>query len=333
MLKKAFIIFNRDLKTVTRESMGLMLMVMPALFALAITLFTPGLNDTTVNLVMLKSDNSEHIDYMKEFAKVEIFNEMEQVLDRVKKRDDVAALVPINGGYEIILQGNEPEVVELYAKFLNALYELGSTVEESTAKIYSFGHSVPPLKTMLVNMLISITIIFSGMIIAISIVGEKVDNTINAINVTPASQTAFILGKSMMGAFISMTSIILVLFITGYYDINWFMIILVGLSSLILTFVVGFLQGLASNDVIEAVGNVKMIMFPIAGSIAGYELLADKWQWTMYWSPFYWAYKANLLVLSKTADWQTVLMCTGMVIVLSMAVYLLAIPKIRKGLS
>ena len=72
---------------------------------------------------------------------------------------------------------------------------------------------------------------------------------------------------------------------------------------------------------------------PVAGSIIGYELLAANWQWTMYWSPFYWAYKANQLVLSKMADWPTVLLCTGMVLVLTFVVFLAAKPKIRAGLS
>jgi ABC-2 type transport system permease protein len=103
--------------------------------------------------------------------------------------------------------------------------------------------------------------------------------------------------------------------------------------SLILSLVIGFVEGVASDDIIEAAASVKMIMIPIAGSIVGYELLADKWQWTMYWSPFYWAYKANMLVMSKTADWGTVLLCVGMVFVLSMAVYFISLPKIRKGLS
>ena len=130
-----------------------------------------------------------------------------------------------------------------------------------------------------------------------------------------------------------MGSIIISLFITGYYDINWIMIILVGLTSLLLAFIVGFVQGLASDDVIEAATNVKMIMIPIIGSIAGYELLSDKWQWTMFWSPFYWAYRANMMILSKTADWPSVLLCTAMVLVLSLAVFFLSKTKIREGLS
>ena len=333
MIKKITTLFLRDLKSASRDSMAVYIIVVPILIAIAITLFTPGLNDTTVNLALLKDDKAGHIEFMEQFAKVELFNDMEEIERRVNKRDDLAAMIPAGNGYEILLQGNEPEIVEGYSVILSSLYELGATKEETTASMLSFGHTVPPLKTMLVNMLISITIMLSGMLIAISIVEEKSENTINALNVTPLSQTGYVIGKSTMGGIIAMTSIIISLLITGYYDINWFMIIIVGLTSLMLSFVVGFLQGLASDDIIEAAANVKMIMLPIAGSIAGYELLADKWQWTLYWSPFYWAYKANLLVLSKTADWGTILICTAMVLGLSLAVYLVSVPKIRKGLS
>ncbi len=333
MLKKILTIFGKDIKTATRDSMALVIVVMPIILAIVITLFTPGLNDTTVNFAMLKNDNVAHIEYMKQFAKVELFDNAATIEKRVAKRDDIVGLLPLDDGYEIVLQGNESDVVENYAVMLSSFYTLGATKSETTAKIMSFEHIVPPLKTMLVNMLISMTIMLAGMLIAISIVGEKSDNTVNALNVTPISQTGFVIGKSMMGALISLGSIVIALFITGYYDINWLMILMVGLSSLLLTFVIGFVQGLASNDIIEASASVKMLMLPIAGSIAGYELLSAKWQWTMYWSPFYWAYKANMMVLSKTADWPTILLCTGMVIVLSMIVYLVLVPKIRKGLS
>jgi ABC-2 type transport system permease protein len=333
MIKKLFTIFKRDLLSSRRDAMAIYIIVIPLLLAVGITLFAPGLNDTSVNLALLKSDSPDHIEYMEQFSKVELFGSLDELEIRVAKRDDVVAIAPKGNGYEIILQGNESEIVEEYAVLLNTLYELGSTQEETTAQLISFGRTIPPLKIMLVNMLISMTIMLSGMLIAISIVDEKVENTINAINVTPISQTGFVIGKSLLGGVAAMLGIIGGVLITGFYDVNWFMIVLIGLTSMILSLVIGFLQGLSSGDVIEAAGNVKMVMLPIAGSIAGYEFLADKWQWTMYWSPFYWAYKANNLILSKTADWGTVLLCAGMVIGLSLIVYLVSLPRLRKGLS
>jgi len=333
MIRKLFIIFKRDFLSARRDAMATYMMVIPLILAVGITLFAPGLNDTTVKLAMLKTDDIEHIEYMKQFSKVELFDSLDELERRVENRDDIAAIAPKGNGYEIILQGNESEIVEEYAVLLNTLYELGSTEEETTAQLISFGRTVPPLKTMLVVMLISMTVMLAGMLIAMSIVEEKVENTINAINVTPVSQTGFVIGKSLLGGVAAMLGIIGAVLITGFYDINWFMIALIGLTSMILSFIIGFLQGLSSSDVMEAAGGVKLIILPLAGSIAGYEFLADKWQWTMYWSPFYWAYKANILILSKTADWGTVLLCTAMVIGLSLVVYLGALPRLRKGLS
>jgi ABC-2 type transport system permease protein len=333
MINKLFVIFRKDFLTARRDAMATYIMVVPLILAMGITLFAPGLNDTTVKLAMLKSDDIEHIEYMKQFSKVELFDSMDELERRVEKRDDIAAIAPTGNSYEIILQGNESEIVEEYAVLLNTYYELGSTKEETTAQLISFGRTVPPLKTMLVNILILMTIMLAGMLIAISIVEEKAENTINAINVTPISQTAFVVGKSLFGSTVAMLGIIGAVLITGFYDINWLMIVLVGLTSMILSLVVGFLQGLSSEDIMEAAGSVKLLFLPIAGSIAVYELVADKWQWTMYWSPFYWAYKANTMILSKTADWGTVLLCTAMVIGLSLIVYLVSLPKIRKGLS
>jgi len=333
MIKKMLAIFRMDLLYSRRDAMISYIIIAPLLLAVGITLFAPELNDTTVKLAMLKSDDIEHIEYMEQFSKVELFGSMDELERRVAKRDDIAAIAPNGHSYEIILQGNESEIVEEYATILNTLYELGATEEETTAQLVSFDRTVPPLKTKLVNMLILLTVMLAGMLIAISIVEEKATNTINAINVTPISQMGFVIGKSLLGSTAAMLGIIGAVLITGFYDINWFMIVLVGLTSMILSLVVGFLQGLSSEDVMEAAGSVKLLFLPIAGSIAVYEFVADKWQWTVYWSPFYWAYKANILILSKTADWGTVLLCTAMVIGLSLVVYLITLPKLRKGLS
>lgn len=333
MIRKIFFVLLKDFKTSRRDFMGAYIMLAPLILALAIVLFAPGIGDTTVTVAMSDSDAPEHVAYMEQFARVEFCGSTAELEKRVRGRDHAAALIPTDGGYEIVVEGNEPEFVAEYVSLLAALYKTGASAEQSSASLKSFGLTVPPLKTMLVNMMISMTVMLAGMLIAIGIVEEKTENTINAVNVTPLSQTGFVAGKSLFGSLTALAGITAGLFITGYGDINWLMILLVGISSMILSVIVGFLQGLASGDMIEAAGNVKMIMLPVAASVAGYELLADKWQWTMYWSPFYWSYRANMAILSKTAEWPDVLLCTGMVIALSAGVYLLALPKLRKGLS
>ena len=94
MIKKILRVMQKDLKSSTRDFMALYIMIAPILIAIAIAIFTPGLNDTTVNLAMLESDDADHIAYMEQFAKVELFSSVEDMEARVEKRDDIAALVP-----------------------------------------------------------------------------------------------------------------------------------------------------------------------------------------------------------------------------------------------
>lgn len=333
MFKKMLRILKKDAQVTTRDALLLYIIVVPILLAGAIVLFAPGVTESNAKIALLESDDAAYIEYMENYADVEIFSSLDELERRINKRDDIAGLVKVNGGHEIVIQGNEPEDTIEYAKLLNSFHTLGLNRDNTTAEILSFENKVPPLKTNLVNILILMISMLSGMIISLGIVEEKSDNTINAINVSPVSQNAFIFGKSLLGGTAAMVSIVLTIIITGYYDINWIFILLAGLTSLILSFVIGFLQGISSEDVIEAAAGVKMVMLPMAGSIAGYELLSDKWQWTMYWSPFYWSYKANFMILSKSSEWGTILLSVGMVFIISFAIYLLFIPKIRKGLS
>ncbi len=333
MLNKIIRIFRKDLKITTRDSMLIYIIVIPILMAVGILLFAPGISDSSTKFAMLENDSSEYIEYIQNYAQVELFDSMDELERRVLKRDDVTGIIQNGSSFEVIAEGNEDPSAVIMSETINALYGLGATRENTTAEILSLKKSVPPIKTNLVNMLILLVIMLAGMIISLGIVEEKSDNTISAMNVSPVSQNNFIIGKSLLGGLVALGSIIISLLILGYYDINWFMIILVGLTTMILTMVVGFLQGINSSDVIEAAAGVKMLMLPIAGSIAGYELLSAKWQWTMYWSPFYWSYKANDMILSKNAQWSEILLYSAIVFVLSMVIYFVSIPRIRKGLS
>jgi ABC-type multidrug transport system permease subunit len=83
----------------------------------------------------------------------------------------------------------------------------------------------------------------------------------------------------------------------------------------------------------EAAGSVKLMFLPLAGSIVGYELVTGGWQALFYWSPFYWAYRANDMILSKTGGWPEMALSVGVIVIICGAVYALLAPRIRKGLQ
>ena len=333
MLKRIWIIFIRDLRVNMREFMTLYMMIIPLVLAVGINFLSPSVNDTSVNLALIENENPEQAAYFDDFAHVELFSDEQRVEDRVMSRGAVAGILPKDNGYYIMTQGNEPESVLEYAKLLNVLYESDVQLEDARSEIIEFGRAVPPLKKMLVNMLLLLISMLSGMLIAMNILEEKVDQTVSAINVTPTSRSAFILGKSLTGMAVALFSSIACLLITGFYNVNLGQAALVVFSSTILSLLIGFIQGINSDDVMEAAGSVKLMFLPMAGSIAGYEFVTGNWQIFFYWSPFYWAYRANDMILSKSGTWPQLILFIGIILAICGAVYALLAPRIVKGLQ
>ena len=333
MLKRIWTIFIRDLTVNMREFMTLYMIIIPLVLAVGINFLSPSINDTSVNLALIENENPEQAAYFDDFANVELFSDEQKVEDRVMSRDSVAGILPKDNGYYIMTQGNEPESVLEYAKLLNVLYEADVQLEDARSEIIEFGRTVPPLKKMLVNMLLLLISMLAGMLIAMNILEEKVDQTVSAINVTPTSRSAFILGKSLTGMAVALFSSIACLLITGFYNVNLGQAALVVFSSTILSLLIGFIQGLNSDDVMEAAGSVKLMFLPMAGSIAGYEFVTGNWQIFFYWSPFYWAYRANDMILSKSGTWLQLILFIGIILAICGAVYALLAPRIARKLQ
>ena len=333
MLKRIWVIFTRDLRVNMREFITIYMMIIPLLLAVGINFLSPGINDTSVNMALIKNENPTQAEYFNDFAHVELFSDEQKVEDRVRARDDVLGILPKDNGYYIMTQGNEAESVIEYTKLLNVLYESDVQLEDARSEIIEFGRTVPPLKKMLTNVLLLLISMLAGMLIAINILEEKIDNTVSAINVTPTSRRAFILGKGFTGMFVALFSSIAVILITGFYTVNIGQIVLVVFSSTILSLLIGFIQGLNSDDFMEAAGSVKLLFLPMAGSIAGYEFVKGNWQIFFYWSPFYWAYKANDIILSKSGTWPHLILYISIILVICGAVYAILAPRIVKGLQ
>ncbi|NLC04664.1 MAG: ABC transporter permease [Tissierellia bacterium] len=333
MFRRIWTIFKRDLRVNSKDFISLYILVVPILFAVLINLFAPGINDTTINLALIEGENESQVEYFQQFAKVELFENKDDIKERVEKRDAMIGIIPENGQYYIMTQGNEPKGFVDYAKLLNSFYELDINIEDSNGELIEFGRTVPPLKKTLVNVSILFISILGGMLIALNIVEEKVDNTLSAINLTPTSRITFVLGKSVMGILLSIFGTIALIFITGFGNVNLLQLLLVVLITSLLSILVGFIQGLTNKDIISAAGSIKLLFLPLIAGVLAIEMLAEKWQKFFYWNPFYWAYKGNDVILSQSGTWGQILIYSGIVLALCGVVYFFLAPKIRKGLQ
>ena len=329
---KALKIFKRDAVAGSRDMLILYIILIPILMAVAIHFLAPGLSDNVIRIAMVETEKEDCIQYMQSMAKIELYEDRQALENRVLKRDDVPGIIGNGSHFDLILEGNEDERILEGAKKLISLYELGSTPEKTTAEIYDFGKQVPQTRTMLTNMLLQLIIMLGGMIIALNVVEEKTDNTISAARVAPVPLQQFVVGKCMLGLITTLISIFLCLLILGYTWISFPQLLLVALCTMVLAVFTGLCQGVISSDIIEAAAGVKMLMLPMIAAILIYELCSDFWQWTMWWNPFYWSYKASMTVLSGVANWGEVALWSALTLALSLAACRLLWPTIDKGL-
>jgi len=332
-MRKFFNVIVRDIRVNVRNVTAMFIILFPIIIAFGINAFTPGINDTTVNFAVLETD-TKMIEYFEDFANVEVFKDEAAVEARVAKRDNVLGVLPDGDQYYLLSQGNEPEhaVIE-YAKLMTTFYELDVQIEDSNVTLYDFGKTVPPVKKMLVTIILIMSSILGGMLTALNIVEEKLDNTVSAINVSPIPRTTWIFGKAFQGIMLPLVGSYLVVLITGFNYIDYAQLTLLVIASTIVSLLVGFIEGLNADDMMTAVAGIKMLMFPMAGSVAVALLTEPKWHWTVYWSPFYWIYLGLDDVLSDIGMWSDILLYTGIVVGISALVYLYLAPRIRKGLE
>lgn len=334
MFKKMLLIFSRDLKVSIRDFMSLFMLIIPFVLALAVNFFAPGIEDTTVRLALIEGENPAMVEYLADYADVAVFADRSQLEKRILQRDQVVGIVGSGADARILTQGNEPQEVVEFARLLKTFFEYGRKPQDSTAVIKDFGVKTPPIKMMWANMGILLMTVMAGMLISLNIVDEKVDNTVSAINVAPISRMAWIIGKSLIGILLAVAgSVIMVLVMGVAANVNFIQLLLLVFAASLISIMIGFLQGLNSDDVMMAVGSTKILMLPLAASIAGHEFLAEKWQWTLYWSPFYWVYKGNIAILNGDMTWLNLLMTVAIVLVVTALVFAYTVPRIRKGLE
>lgn len=334
MFRKLLLIFTRDLKVSLRDFMSLFIILFPFVLALMVNFLAPGIEDTMVNIALLRDENPGMADYFDDYAHISQFADRSALEERILARDNVVGIVGQGEAAVILTQGNEPKEVVDFARLLKTFFEYGRSAADTTAEIRDFGVKTPPIKMLWANMGILLMTALAGMLVSLNIVEEKMDNTVSAINVAPISRIAWIFGKCLMGLLLALLgSVILVYFMGVAAHVNFAQMLVLVFAASLISIMIGLLQGLNSDDVMTAVATTKIIMLPLAASVAGYELLAEKWQWVLYWSPFYWVYKGTIAIMNGDMTWVQLALTCGIVLVLAGAVFAFTAPRIRRGLE
>lgn len=326
-------VFRRDLRIASRDGMALWIMFAPILLAVIIMVVSPGINDSNLNLAVQNTVDQEQIEALKTLSKVTVYDNVEDIKTRVAKRDEVIGLVTEGDEVVLIAQGNETEAGLQQAQLILALYNTKAFDADTRISFNSFGETIPQLKLSLGVALIFMVSMLAAMLIVLGLVDEKSDNTIRASNVTPIKQTSYVLAKSIIGVIVLIILSVVCLLILGMSNINWLQMMVMIISCGALTTIVAYLIGLSSTDFIEATASMKMIMLPAFAGILVFELAAEKWHWTVWWDPFYWAYRGMTEIINKTASWSSIGFYTVIIWVICILIFAIASRRIRTLLN
>ncbi len=337
MIHKICSIVRRDVGIARKDPLALWVFISPILLAVVVRLVTPGISDTTVNLAIQSDVPASYIAAVGDFANVSLYDSLDDVTDRVQQRDEVIGVVNgADGTLALIAQGDESESSLGLAQLLNALYALDSldvSNLESRLAFVTFGEQTPALTRSLSLSVLLLCTIISAMMIALGLVDEKNDQTIKAANVTPMLQSIYMLSKSLIGILMLFVVSIISLLVLGLTDIDFAQMMVLMLAVGLISILIAFVIGLASSDFIEAAGSIKILMLPAMAGILVPELLAEKWHWTVYWNPFYWAYAGMTDILNKTATWGEIASYTAIIIGICSVCFALCTPHLRKHLN
>ena len=333
MLKRIFAVMSRDFVSGTRDFMVVYIIIAPFLIALILRALIPSAGETTIKVAVLDQMDQEMVAYLENYGQVESYSNREQLVQRIEKHDDIYGLVQTHNQYEIIQQGNEhPEGYEILKFVVNSWHNQDVNLPVSVS-ISDIGWQLPPLKQYGANFLIVFGSVFGGMVILISIVEEKMSNTLSAINVSATSKWEFVIGKGLLGFIIPIIGALGSLLILGFTSINFLMAIVTVVSIALISVIIGFSIGVVNTEPIGAIAGMKITFLPIMASIFGGIFLAEKWHILLYWSPFYWAFRSVDAILLQTATWFLVLKNALIILGLTSIVFFLLKKRIQHGLN
>jgi ABC-2 type transport system permease protein len=330
-MKRILSIARRDLKSGLRDFLVVYLMLAPVLFALLLRLFAGGVAASPLRVAVFE-DGAALAAELATFAHVEQFPTRDALVERVLRIDDVLGVVATPEGKEIIAQGNEMPGADVALR--NVLHRLGS--EEGDLPVIvavsDIGFAVSPLLLQGGLLLVIMTTVFGGMLILLNLIEEKMSNTLSAMNVTPASRTEFILGKGLLGFLTPVFGGSAAVYILGFRDFNLAMFLVSIVSLAFISLIVGFLIGITNDEPISGIAAMKGVFVPVFASVLGAMFLAERWQFALYWSPFYWGYLSMNAILLGEATWGQVLQNSALILAITGIVFAALRPRIARGL-
>ncbi len=282
-------LMRQDLATALRDNIVLYMIVSPLLLALLVRLFLPSVEATGLSVALSREVGGELTAAIEDYADVEIFATVDEVIARVEQNDAVPGLIMENGELVLLFEGNEPEaIIEAGQAMLTAVTASERLIEFEARRM---GEGSSLFREILILSLIMLALLLGGVVSGFIIIDEKDTKAVNALAVTPLGLYRYIAARTLGAVVVaSLVTSGTALILVGS-AINYLLLTTAIAASIlivaVLTLTVG---GFASNQV-SAIAVIKVLM-PIYLALPIVSLFVpERWQFIFYPMPNFWQFQ------------------------------------------
>lgn len=299
MIRRIANLLAKDLLYSRRESILIYSMTGMLLLAVGALFFLPSLEQMDIRLAVDGSVPREVARQLEAYGRVEYYESYDRLRERVLQFDDVAGITFSGREYVVVLEGNEASYVrELPGVILDRIMQGEDVVHLSTVTL---GRARSPVREYTTIFFILNMFLIGGMFIGLSIIDDRQSGTIRAIAVTPVKVFEYMIAKSALGlVVVSALALAVATILLGPAAINYPLLIVSVAASLGVAVLLGFLIGLSGNNMITAIGIIKVVAMPISGVPVAALFLPQHLQWLLYPFPHYWTFEALQRIFIRT---------------------------------
>lgn len=333
MLRRILAVTMRDIRSGMRDAMIPYILIAPLLVTVLLKIFIPSVGSTVINVALPKSAEPAFVEFVERYGEVELLEDRDAIVKRVKATDDLFGIVPqADGGYELIAAGNELTGTSEMVQSVLIAWQNPDLEPPVELKISDMGWELSLLARFGTNFLVVFMSVFGGMIVMLNLVEEKQYNTMAAINVSAIRRWEYVLGKALPGLILPILHAFAVLVIMGFTEVDYLQVAVVAFAIALISMIIGFVVGVYQSEPIGAVASMKILFLPIMASVFGAIFLPEKWQPVLYWSPFYWAYRSVDDIVLQQAAWSDIWLHNLIIIAITALVFALMHKRIKQGM-
>lgn len=291
MFDRILTMIRKDVRTGGHDQIVLYMLASPILLGVGLALLMPVLERATPGFAVDAALDETRIEALAKLGPIERLASRADVEQRVLERDDVLGVVGRAGGYEVLIEGDEPESLRALPA---AAIEHGLELEASTPP--TGPSALRKISTALLAYTITVIV---GLMLGFAILEEKQTETHRVYAVSPLRFGEYLAGKLGLGLVLSLLLVIPAVALPIGLQVDWLAIVALTLAGLPFGLALGLIVGCQAKDQLGAIAVMKVLLpiwtsLPVLGFV-----LPESWMWTQWPFANHWCVQGLYLALGE----------------------------------